>query len=390
MSYNTVVTISTSRPTIGLIATLLSTAPTYRGAGIHQYSANLLAHLPRQAPHFDYRAFVMDRAYAPPAGVSVQRPARLPANPPGRILWEQTRVAWESRRLHLLHGFAFALPLTATIPSVVTVHDLTFILFADAFPKSKQRYLSHITARSCNQAQAVIVISQATARDLQRLLHTPAEKIHVIYPGVDERYQPLPTKQVEAYRHQKGWPQRFLLMVGTLEPRKNHLGLIESYARYRRMARKPLPLLIGGGKGWHFQQIFQRVQALGLEDDIHFLGYVPWEDLPWLYNAATLFIYPSHYEGFGLPVAEAMRCGTPVITSNVSSQPEVAGDAALTIDPDNPTALAEAMLHVLEESPDSLQVMRARGIEQAARFTWEQMAAQTAEVYARVLNHTHG
>ena len=390
MPYNTGVTISVSRPTIGLMATLLSTAPNYRGAGIHQYSANLLAHLPRQAPQFDYRAFVMDRAYAPPAGVSVHRPARFPAAPPGRILWEQTRVAWESRRLQLLHGFAYALPLAARLPAVVTVHDLTFIRFAEAFPKNKQRYLARITAHSCRRAQAVIAVSQATARDLQELLQTPREKIHVIYSGVDERYRPLPVEQIEAYRHRKGWPQRFILMVGTLEPRKNHLGLIEAYARYRRMAREPLPLLIGGGKGWHFGRIFQRVQALGLESNIRFLGFAPWEDLPWLYNAATLFVYPSRYEGFGLPVAEAMRCGTPVITSNVSSLPEVAGDAALTIDPDDPDALAAAIWRVLEESPEELQHMRDRGLKQAARFTWEQTAARTAEVYARVLNQTHG
>ncbi len=381
---------SASRPVIGLLATLLSTAPNYRGAGIHQYSSRLLTHLPEQAPRFDYHAFVMDRGYTPPPGVSVQRPAWLPANPPGRILWEQTRAAWESRRLALLHGFAYALPLISHIPTVVTVHDLTFILFPEAFPQSKQRYLSYITARSCRQARVVIADSQATARDLQRYLNVPAAKIQVIYTGVDDRYQLLPAEQVSAYRQRQGWPQRFILMVGTLEPRKNHLLLIEAYARYRQNARHPLPLLIGGGKGWHFQHIFQQVQALGLEDDVRFLGFVPWEELPWLYNAATLFVYPSLYEGFGLPVAEAMRCGLPVITSNVSSLPEVAGDAALTVNPKDVDALAVAMLHLLEEAPERLQTMRTRGIHQAARFTWERTAAQTADVYTAVLNQTHG
>lgn len=390
MSYNTAVTKPTSRPTIGLMATLLSTAATYRGAGIHQYSTKLLSHLPEQTPDFEYRAFVMDRAYTPPAGVSVQRPAWLPANPVGRILWEQTRAAWESRRLALLHGFAYALPLIAHIPTVVTVHDLTFILFPEAFPRSKQRYLSYITARSCRQARVVIADSQATARDLQHHLNVPAAKIRVIYTGVDDRYQPLPAEQVSAYRQRKGWPQRFMLMVGTLEPRKNHLTLIGAYARYRQSARRPLPLLIGGGKGWHFQHIFRQVQALGLEDDVHFLGFVPWKELPWLYNAATLFVYPSRYEGFGLPVAEAMRCGLPVITSNVSSLPEVAGDAALTVNPEDVDALAAAMLHLLEEAPEQLQIMRTRGIRQASRFSWERTAAQTADVYTAVLNQTHG
>ena len=390
MSYNTAVTQPASRPNIGLMATLLSTSPDYRGAGIHQYSMRLLAELPKQAPQFRYHAFVMDRDYQPPVEITARAPARLSASPTSRILWEQTRVAWESRHLDLLHGFAYALPLLTTIPTVVTVHDLTFIRFPEAFPKSKQRYLAHITAHSCRRAAAVIADSQATARDLHQLLQTPRQKIHVIYTGVDERYRPLPLEKVEAVRRQKGWPGRFILMVGTLEPRKNHLGLLEAYARYRRMAQTPLPLLIGGGKGWHFGQIFQRVQSLNLEESVHFLGFVPWEDLPWLYNAATLFVYPSRYEGFGLPVAEAMRCGTPVITSNVSSLPEVAGDAALTVPPDDPEALAHAMHHILEEDPERLQLMRARGLKQAARFTWEETARQTAQVYALALNQTHG
>lgn len=385
------VTFASSRPNIGLMATLLSSAPTYRGAGIHQYSQHLLAQLPRQAARFDYHAFLMDRTYAPPAGVQAHRAGIMPAFPPARILWEQARAAWLSRRLHLdlLHGFAYALPLTVSIPTVVTVHDLTFQLFPETFPKSKRIYLSKITAQSCRKAAVVIADSRATANDLQRLLHIPASKIKVIYIGVDERYRPLPEPDVEAYRLHKGLPDRFILMIGTLEPRKNHLGLLEAYARYRKIARQPLPLLIGGGKGWYFHTIFQRVQALGLEDACHFLGFVPWEDLPWLYNAATLFVYPSHYEGFGLPVAEAMRCGAPVITSASSSLPEVAGNAALTVDPDDHHALAAAMLLLLEKEPGRLPEMSERGKLQSLRFQWTQTAAQTAAVYADVLNGSH-
>jgi len=377
-----------SRPTIGLMATLLSTAHNYRGAGIHKYSSRLLRHLPQQAPQFRYRAFVMDRAYEPPAGVEVIRSQRLSSRPASRILWEQTRVAQEARQLDLLHGFAYALPVLSRTPAVVTVHDLTFLLFPEAFPKSKQLYLARITAHSCRRARAVIADSQATADDLQRLLDVPAAKIHVIYTGVDEEYHPLPQDEVELYRQQKGWPQEFILMVGTLEPRKNHLGLIKAYARYRELARTPLPLLIGGGKGWFFAQIFQQVKALGLEDSVHFLGFVPSEELPWLYNAATLFVYPSRYEGFGLPVAEAMRCGTPVITSTVSSLPEVAGEAGLVVDPDNTEELAHKMLLVLEQEPERLQTMRQDGLLQAAQFTWEKTAAQTAKVYAHVLQQS--
>jgi glycosyltransferase involved in cell wall biosynthesis len=390
MSYNTIVTKSNARPSIGLMATLLSTAANYRGAGIHQYSKALLAHLPQQAPQFNFRAFVMDRTYAAPAGVAASCPRWLPAHPPARIAWEQIFVARASKQLHLLHGFAYALPLLSHVPAVVTVHDLTFMRFPQAFPRNKQRYLAGMTAKSCQRAQVVIADSQATADDLQHYLHVPQPKIQVIYTGVSPRYQPLPPQQVEARRQQEGWPSQFMLMVGTLEPRKNHLGLIEAYARYRAQARHPLPLLIGGGKGWHFAQIFQRVQELDLENHIHFLGFVPWESLPWLYNAATLFVYPSLYEGFGLPVAEAMRCGTPVITSNVSSLPEVAGDAALTVAPKDADALAAAMLTLLETDTQQLETMKTLGLTQAAQFSWTRTATQTAQVYSRILNQTHG
>ncbi len=372
------------------MATLLSSSPDYRGAGIHQYSQALLVHLPQQAPQFAYHAFLMDRAFTA-AGVTLHRATRLSAHPPQRILWEQVQVARLARRLglSLIHGFAYALPMVLAIPAVVTVHDLTFIRFPQAFPKSKQQYLARMTARSCRQARAVIADSQATARDLTSLLGVPVSKIQVIHPGVDARYRPLPPAEVEAWRRRQGWPRRFLLMVGTLEPRKNHLGLIEAYAIYRAQARRPLPLLIGGGKGWHYQQIFERVQTLGLEDSVHFLGFVPWDALPWLYNAATLFVYPSRYEGFGLPVAEAMRCGTPVITSTASSLPEVAGDAALTIDPDDPDALARALVQVTETEPERLARMRDQGLAWSQRFRWEATARQTARVYARVLNLPH-
>jgi len=197
------------------MATLLSTAPNCRGAGIHQYSANLLSQLPLQAPQYDYRAFVMDQNYDPPPHVALHRPTWLPPSPSGRILWEQTRVAWECRGLNLLHGLAYALPVAARVPSVVTVHDLTFILFADAFPKSKQRYLSRITAHSCRRASMVIADSQATAHDLQQLLDVPADKIQVIYTGVDERYQPLPLEKQVAilYAGTRGFLDQYPIEV---------------------------------------------------------------------------------------------------------------------------------------------------------------------------------
>ena len=219
---------------------------------------------------------------------------------------------------------------------------------------------------------------------MQRYLRIPAAKIDVIYNGIDDVYRPLLADAVTTHRHLQNWPDRFILTVGTLEPRKNYPTLLDAYARYRRMTAHPLPLLIAGGKGWDYEQIFSQAEKLALEPHVHFLGFVPAETLPWLYNAAALFVYPSLYEGFGLPLAEAMACGTPAITSTASSLPEVAGDAAVTLRPDDPEVLADTM-HRLLSAPEQLQEMKKRGLAQAQRFRWDLTAAQTADVYARVL-----
>jgi glycosyltransferase involved in cell wall biosynthesis len=183
-------------------------------------------------------------------------------------------------------------------------------------------------------------------------------------------------------------PEHFILFLGTLEPRKNIVRLLEAYALWlhkRSASTKDAPtLVIAGAKGWFYETIFARVNELGLAEHVIFPGFVPTEELPWWYRAAELFVYPSLFEGFGLPVLEAMACGTPTITSNASSLPEVAGDAALLIDPEDAEGLAGAMAHVLAE-PEVAAKMRAAGLRQAARFSWARTAEQTAAVYRTVL-----
>jgi glycosyltransferase involved in cell wall biosynthesis len=272
---------------------------------------------------------------------------------------------------------------------VVTVHDLSFFLYPQSFRPGNRLYLSQITAHSCRRARRVIAVSKATAKDLVHVLGISASKIDIVYNGVDDIYQPLPHTAVEAYRLQAGWPAEFMLMVGTIEPRKNHITLLDAYAHYRHSVKNPIPLLIGGGKGWYFESVFERVKKLGLEQHVHFLGFVTLSALPWLYNAASLFVYPSRYEGFGLPVAEAMACGTPVITSSSSSLLEVAGDAAIMIDPDDSDALAQAMVAVLN-APEQRDKMRKAGLNHAAQFRWAATANGTAEVYTRALEEDYG
>jgi glycosyltransferase involved in cell wall biosynthesis len=374
------------RSRVGLIATLLSTRQSYRGAGLHTYSYQLLRHLPSEGRRLDYAAFVNDPDYVPPAGVVLHRASRWSQRPALRIAWEQAALPLAARRqeVDLLHGLAYVLPLAAGMPGVVTVHDLTFRLFPEAFAPGNRLYLSTMTAASCRRARRIIAVSQATADDVEHLLHIPRERIDVVYNGVDDSFAQKSRADVDAFRREAGWPERFILSVGTIEPRKNYMMLLDAYALYRQRVTAAVPLLIGGGRGWDFEAVFSHVAALALEPHVRFLGFVPGAVLPWLYSAASLFVYPSFYEGFGLPLAEAMACGVPAITTTASSLPEVAGSAAITVNPQDAEALAAAMVAVLKDS-DRQEAMRRAGLAQSERFRWPVAVAATAAVYERAL-----
>ena len=375
-----------ARPRIGLLATLLSTKQNYRGAGLNTYSFQLLHHLPERNQQFEFLAYVSDANYQARSGMMLRKTSFPTQRPFARIFWEQSFLPLKARRDHLslLHGLAYATPLLTHVPTVVTVHDLSFLLYPQSFRPGNRLYLSQMTAQSCHRARRVIAVSKATARDIVQLLGVSESKVEIVYNGVDSIYRPLPGAQVEEYRRQADWPEHFMLMVGTIEPRKNHITLLDAYARYRHKVKRPIPLLIGGGKGWYFEKVFERVKELGLERYVHFLGFVALTALPWLYNAASLFVYPSRYEGFGLPVAEAMACGTPAITSSASSLPEVAGDAALMVDPDDSEALAQTMAAVLDDR-DRRDAMSKAGLAHADQFRWNTTVEATTEVYARAL-----
>ena len=195
----------------------------------------------------------------------------------------------------------------------------------------------------------------------------------------DSAFRPLDEAAVRAFRARYGLPDRFILYLGTLEPRKNVPRLLEAYARLRRGGEAPM-LVLAGPRGWRHAAIDARVAALGLGDAVRFLGYVPASDLPLCYNAASVFVYPSLYEGLGLPPLEALACGTPVVASNASSLPEALGDAALLVDPRDPAALAGALAAALADEPLRGR-LRAAGFAQARRFSWRRMAEQTLAVY---------
>jgi glycosyltransferase involved in cell wall biosynthesis len=376
---------------IAINAQLLSTAESYRSGGISRVIYHLLAELGRDARGHSYDVF----APAAPSdlpGDSMQT-GRLRFHPSGeRTLRPALRIAWEQavlpRRLaslqpDLLHGTAYALPVGWSGPGVVTIYDLSFLRFPHAFKTANRIYLTATTRATVRRARRVLTISEHARRDIVRLLSVPEERVDVTYPAAEERYRLVAAAEVEAFRLARGLPEAYVFAVGTLEPRKNLVGLLRAYAR---IATPRPPLYVAGGTGWRFSPIFDTVQRLHLQDDVHFLGFVPEDELPLWYNAARLFAFPSLYEGFGLPVLEAMACGTPVITSTAASLPEVAGKAALMVPPEDTELLAREMERVLDD-PQLRTEMRAAGRIQASRFSWRAMTDQTVASYARAVGH---
>ena len=320
--------------------------------------------------------------------------SRLPTGRPlVRILWEQCVQPWilQRGRFDLLHGLAFALPWWSPCPSVVTIYDLSFLRYPKHFRPGNRLYLSLFVRLAAARAAHVITISQSTARDVAQLLKVESARISVTYCGVEQDYRPLPEETVAQFRREKDLPRRAILYLGTIEPRKNIGTLIRAY--HRLLARWPKPtgedvprLVVAGGKGWGWQEVFALVEDLALNDHVLFPGFAPDTELPLWYNMAECFAYPSLYEGFGLPALEAMACGTPVITSNVSSLPEVVGEAGLTLSPQDVEGLADALWRVLSDG-DLRAYLRQCGLRQAARFSWAETARQTLDVYDQVLAH---
>lgn len=371
-------------PHVALNAQLLAGRASYRSAGIHQYIDNLLRHLPAADPDFRYTVFVGE-GQPEMNGATVRRSAFPTGNPIVRVLWEQLfqPVALWRARPDLLHSLAFVSPVLAPCPSVVTVYDLSFKLTPDRFrQRSAQRlYLSAFTAHSCRRARRVITISESTKEDVIRFWGIDRERVDVAYPGLHPAFRPLPRPEVEAFRARRGLPDRFVLYLGTLESRKNLSTLVRAFATLHA-SHPTLHLILAGAKGWLYHDLFALVQELNLTDKVIFPGFVPAEELVLWYNAAAVFAYPSSYEGFGIPVAEALACGRPVVTSNVSSLPEAGGDAAIFAPPSDGDALSDALARALTVEPEAL----ARGPAHAARFTWAATAAQTAASYRRALN----
>ena len=367
---------------IGLNAHLLSGQAGYRSAGIHGYISNLLRQLPTQAPvDWQFEAMVGAANRATFAGVSMIR-SRLDTEPPlRRIFWEQALQPWHLRRYDLYHALAFVAPIVMTAPMVVTVYDLSFLRFPARLGAARRHYLRAMTALTCARARRVLAISQSTANDLTAQLGVPADKIDVTPLGYDKAaFRPLLETDIAHFRRKQDLPERFWLYVGTLEPRKNLPLLLKAYARLPKEER--LPLMLGGGIGWMARDVFATIERLKLGDSVKHVGFIPTADLPLWYNCAEAFLYPSVYEGFGLPVLEAMACGAPVITTNVSSLPEVAGAAAKCLPPDDIEGWTAA-LNDIQRNGEWREWARTKSLERAKHFSWARTAEMTLASYRK-------
>ncbi len=378
-------TVGSKAHRIGLNAHLLNLAGNYRSAGINWYIYHLLQNLP-PAPDLEYTLFLSEpRAREHFRGFAIAL-SRLPTHQPiVRIAWEQFVQPWLLRQIDLLHALAFAGPLAISIPWIATIYDLSFVRYPQSFNAANRLYLTWAVRNSLRRADRVTVISESTRRDLVALFGAAPDKIKVIYCGTDPSFAPAQDPSaVAAWRAQRNLPEKMILYVGTIEPRKNIARLIRAFAQAQRAVRLPHRLVLIGARGWKYAEVDRAIAQEGISNNVIFAGYVSQDELPRWYQAADLFVYPSLYEGFGLPPLEAMACGIPVVTSNAASLPEVVGDAALQVAPDDGSALADAIVRALTDRALREQMI-ARGIVQAARFSWTRTARETVALYRTVL-----
>ena len=370
---------------IGIDATALPTQPV--GAGI--YIIHLIRSMLSSDSDFEWIIFVHEErrhllGIEEGKGVRVIAvPDRRPAE---RLLWEQLgfpRLVG-SLDVDLLHSLHYTRPWSLACKSVVTFHDMTFFLFPELHTRSKRVFFPLAIRTSARQADALVAVSENTRKDSIRLLDISPSKIFTTPLGVSKEFSQIhDCDLLEATRQKFHLPEKFILYLGVVEPRKNLPFLLRCYASALEQGLEH-QLVIVGRLGWMYQNVFEQVESLALQENVHFAGFIPRQDLPMVYNLADLFVYPSVYEGFGLPVLEAMACGTPVVTSNVSAMPEIVGEAGILLRPNDRAAFTQAMVRLLSGTSERFELSK-QGITRSAQFTWKRTATDTLEVYRHLL-----
>jgi glycosyltransferase involved in cell wall biosynthesis len=353
------------------------------GAGV--YTDSLIRAIHQVDRENEYVVFARRDSFADLRRPGFSIVAAPTPNRPARLLWEQSLLPLQLRRrgVDVLHSPHHTTPLAAArCRQVVTFHDLTFFLLPARYPLGRALYFQAVSRASARRADALIVPSDAVRADVARILAVPESRITTVHEAPAPVFRPIGDgAELGRVREKYGLPDRFILSVGSLEPGKNRGRLVKAFQRLRARGLEQR-LVIVGGKAWKYEEDFELVERLGLGDDVLFTGYVPADELAPLYNCADLFAFPSLYEGFGLPVLEAMACGVPVVTSNVSAMPEVAGNAALLVNPYDIDELAEAMRRALRQSRTRTS-LRSRGLKRAGQFSLERAACETVTVYER-------
>lgn len=376
-----------------------ATAALTQGGGIGRYTRELLHALAAEAPQYRYTLF----SARPPAVLPV--PDSLPVAPhvrhrPAPVderwlyrLWYRAGIPLPVQlftgHIDLFHSPDFVLPpVRGGVPTLLTVHDLSFVHYPDTFPANLVAYLNRVVPRSVARAGHILADSESTKRDLAAVWGVPDKKVTVLHSGVNERFRPVTAAAALAVvRARYGLGDRpYVLAVGTVQPRKNYEMLVRAFRPVA--AAGPYALVIAGGRGWLSDGLRAEIERQGLTGRVVMPGFVDDADLPALYSAAGLFVFPSLYEGFGLPLLEAMACGVPVISSDASSLPEVAATggepAALLLPPGDEAAWSAAMLRLLGDDAARHRLIAA-GRAQAARFTWGAAARQLAALYEWLL-----
>jgi glycosyltransferase involved in cell wall biosynthesis len=346
-------------------------------SGTGRYAAELLAALAAQPGGIKYGVVWPLRHPVPPLGDADVFP--LDSRPLRRLPAEMCGFpALRGFKPDLLHYPANVGALRSAVPVVLTIHDLSFLRHPEWFTRGRALYYRAAVRRTAARAAHIIADSQATADDVLALLKVPQERITVVPLGVSAAFHPAPAEAIVRARVQYQLPPRYFLYAGTIEPRKNLERLIAAFDHVAHTF--DLDLVIAGRGGWHTRPVEAAAAAARHRARIHFPGYIAEEDLPAVLSAAHAFLWPSLFEGFGLPVLEAMACGTPVLTASVSSLPEVAGDAALLVNPRDMIALAEA-IKTLAADAALRRDLAERGFRRAAQFTWAACAEKTISVY---------
>jgi len=368
--------------------------PAYeQGGGIGRYVRELTSTLATLDNSNQYKLFVAGATQS-------QLPPPLATN----FRWKSSRITpeWFARLWHrarfplpveiftgkidLFHATDFVLPPTLShTKTLLTVHDLSFIRVPEAATPSLRSYLNKVVPRSVKKADHILADSQATKDDLVELYRVSPDKITVLLSGVNHQFKPVTDQVLLMQTRQKyglkNYP--YLLSVGTVQPRKNYSRVIQALYELHQQGHE-LHYAIAGGKGWLNDEMYTTIEQTNMQDYVHLLGFVDDEDLPALYSAADCLIITSLYEGFGLPILEAMASGTPVITSNLSSLPEVAGSAGILVDPLNTEAITHAIYEIITDDSKHRQLIEA-GHQQVEKFTWEKSAQQLRSVYESLL-----